>query len=92
MSPGPHQRRRDDRDEPRLDGLRDREVDQGELEQRTDPGEEREPGAAHLGTALGVDGAEQGADVEVVTDREGVRRDLPDLLEHDEVRPAAGRC
>ena len=68
----------------------DREVDQGQLEQRAPAGEEGEAAAADLRAPLDVDGAEPGADVEVVADREVVGRHLTDLLEHDVVLVAAG--
>jgi hypothetical protein len=74
-----------------MTGMRHREVDQGELEQRTGTGQEREARTADLRTALGVDRAEQPTDVEVVADVEVVRRDLADLLENDEVRLTTGR-
>ena len=88
---GTHERGRDDRREAGLDRRRHRQVDERQLEQRAPAGEEREAAAADLGAALGVDRAERRADVEVVLDREVVRRHLADGLQHDEVLLAAGR-
>ena len=50
-----------------------------ELEQRADAGEEVEPRARHLRTALGVDRPQRLADLQVVADRVVVRRDVADL-------------
>ena len=88
---GPHERRRDDGREAGLDRRGHRQVDQRQLEQRAPAGEEGEAAAADLRAALGVDRAERRADVEVVLDREVVRRHLADLLQDDEVLLAAGR-
>ena len=61
-----HQGRRDHRGEAGLAGLLHRQVDQRQLEQGADAGEEVEPRARDLGAALDVDGAEQPAELEVV--------------------------
>ena len=76
---------------PGRDRLRHRQVDQRQLEQRADAGQEVEPRAADLRAALGVDRAERRADVDVVADLEVVRRHLPDRLDDDRVGLAADR-
>ena len=60
------QRRGDRRGEAVLDRLGDRHLQQAELQQRADAGEEVEPRARHLGAALGVDRPQRLADLEVV--------------------------
>ena len=88
---GLHQRWRDDGDEARVDCLRDGHVHEGELEQGADTGEEVEARATDLGPALGVDRAEDLADLEVIAYREVVLARSTDGLEHDEVVLAADR-
>ena len=66
MACGLDQRRGEHRGEAGLGGLRDRRVDQGELQQRADAGQVVEARAGDLGAALDVDGAEQLAELQVV--------------------------
>ncbi len=84
------QHRRYDRDEAVLDRLLHGQLQQAELQQRADAGEEVEPGAGHLGAALDVDRAEQLAELQVVA-RVVDGRPLADLAQHDVVVLAAGR-
>ncbi len=89
-----HQRRRDHRGEPVLDGLGDGQVQQRQFQPGPDAGEEVEPRPRDLGAALGVDGPEQLAQFEVVApgvQALGQLRAGADLLEHDEVVLAPGR-
>src|SRR5205814_871847 len=83
--------RRDHRDEPVLDRLVQGELQQRELEQRTDPGQVVEPAAGHLGAALDIDRADPFADLHVVARRRQVG-ELADLAEYHVVVHAAGRC
>jgi hypothetical protein len=70
-------------------------VDQGELEQRTDPGEVVEPRPGHLGAALDVDRTQQPAELDVVTGLEPLGREVARRAvlgeHHVVVFPADGR-
>lgn len=77
-----------------LGGLRDRRVDEGELQERADAREVVEPRAGDLGPALHVDGAERLADLQVVLGLEALGAEVPDGavgLQDDEVLLAADR-
>ena len=87
---GAHERRRDHRDEPGVDGALQRERHERVLEARADAGEEVEARARHLGAALHVDRAELLAEGEVVERLEVERRRLAVGAEGDEVLFAAG--
>ena len=79
---------------PAVDRLGDRQVEQRQLEQGADAGEEVEPRPADLGAALHVDRAEHLAEREVVTRLEALRGEVPrraDGLEDDVVVLAADR-
>ena len=71
------QRRVDHGDEPGLDRLRDRHIEQGQLESRADTFEEVEPRSAHLGAALHVKGVQTLGELEVVLRLEALRREVP---------------
>ena len=85
------QRGSDDRGEAGGHRPADRQLGEGELEQRARTGEEVEPRPGHLGAALHVDRAEQLADLEVVAHREVVAGHLADGADRDRVVLAAGR-
>ena len=77
---------------PHSAALRHRQLGERELELGADAGEVVEPCAADLGAALGVDGAEQLAELEVVARLEALGREVArraDGVEHDEVVLAA---
>jgi hypothetical protein len=89
-----HQGRRDHRGEAARDRLRHRHLYERELEQGTDPGEVVEPGAADLGSALDVDGAEQASELHVVARLEALGREVTwsaDVLEDGVVVLPSGR-
>ena len=76
------------------DGLLHREVEERELQQCAVALEVEEAGAGHLGPALDVDGAEQLAELEVVTWCEALGGEVAggaDLLQDGEVLLAADR-
>lgn len=77
-----------------LGGLRDRRVDQGELQEGAHAGQVVEARAGDLGTPLDVDGAERLAELQVVLGLEALGREVADgavRLEDDEVLLAADR-
>ncbi len=86
-----HQRRRGGLDEARGAGLVHGHVDQRQLELRADAGEEVEARAADLGAALEVEGAEELAELDVVTRLEVELARRADLLDDRVVLLAAGR-
>lgn len=88
------QRRGQHRDEAGLGGLRDRRVDERQLQEGADAGEVVEARAGHLGAALDVDGAQRLAELQVVLGLEalgGEVTDGPVRLQDDEVLLAADR-
>ncbi|CAG7651095.1 hypothetical protein SBRY_50523 [Actinacidiphila bryophytorum] len=91
---GLDQVRREHRGEARRGGLGDGRVDQGQFQQGADAGEVVEARAGHLGAALGVDGAEQLAQLQVVAGGEALGGEVARgavLLQDDEVLLAADR-
>lgn len=77
-----------------LGGLRDRRVDQGELQERADTGQVVEARARHLGAALDVDGAQRLTQFQVVLGLEALGGEVTDgavRLQDDEVLLAADR-
>ena len=91
---GADQARSDHRDEAGRGGLRHRHVDQGQLQQGADAGQVVGARAGHLGAALGVDRAEDLAQLDVVLGLEALGREVArgaDLLQRDEVLLAADR-
>jgi hypothetical protein len=87
----PHERRRDHRGEPGPDRLFDREVEQGDLQQRAGAGQEVEPGTGDLRAAFGVERPDPGPDLDVVADLEVVGRGLAHGLQQLEVVLATRR-
>lgn len=88
------QRRGQHRDEAGLGGLRDRRVDEGELQQRADTRQVVEARAGHLGAPLDVDGAQRLAELQVVLGLEALGGEVADgavRLQDDEVLLAADR-
>lgn len=82
------------RDESGLGGLRDRRVDEGELQQRADTRQVVEARTGDLGAAFHVDGAEHLAELEVVLGPEALGPEVTDravCLQDDEVLLAADR-
>ncbi len=87
-----HQRRGQHRREAGRRGLRDRRVDQGELQEGAHAGQEVEARAGDLGAALHVDGAEQLAQFQVVPGLEALGGEVAVRavrLQRDEVLLAA---
>lgn len=82
------------RDEAGLGGLRDRRVDEGELQERADTRQVVEARAGDLGAPLDVDGAERLAELQVVLGLEALGTEVTDRavrLQDDEVLLAADR-
>ena len=87
-----HQRRRDHRDEAVLQGHAHRQVDQGELELGSLPGQVVEAGPGDLRAAFDVDGAEQLSELEMIFGHEALGHEVPrraDGLQHHVVVLAA---